>query len=95
MSIFGLCAVLQCLLQSPVRLPALVELAPSFIPIIVAQLEALVEAYKGEGEERGGGGGGKGWTGRGRGGGTCEGRGRGSDMKGECREGGEEEGYCA
>ncbi len=48
MSIFGFCSVLLCLVHSPARLPALVELAPSFIPTIVTQLEALVEAYKGE-----------------------------------------------
>lgn len=48
MSIFGFCSVLLCLAHSQARPPALVELAPSFIPTVVTQLEALVEAYKGE-----------------------------------------------
>ena len=41
--------MLLCLARTPARLPALVELAPSFVPTVVSQLEALVEAYKGVG----------------------------------------------
>lgn len=47
MSILGLCSVLQYLLHSPSRPPAVVDLAPTFIPMVVTQLEALIEAYKG------------------------------------------------
>lgn len=47
MSVLGLCTVLQ----SPIKPPAVLNNAPHIIPMIIHQLELLVEAYKKEAEE--------------------------------------------
>ena len=44
MSVLGLCTVLQ----SPIKPPAVLNNAPHIIPMIIHQLELLVEAYKSE-----------------------------------------------